>query len=198
MKRKLVLASASPRRRELLEGLGVEFTIRPCDIDEYRLSGEKGEDYALRTAARKAEAVELGADDSDSLVLAADTVVCIDDEILGKPEDKADAERMLRLLSGREHTVITGVALLDRANGTLISDKACTRVRFKPLSDREIEAYIKTGEPMGKAGAYAIQGKCSLLIQEIKGDYFNVVGLPLQLIYDMFCQVGVNLLSGGN
>ena len=184
----LVLASASPRRRELLAQAGYSFQIHPAHIPEDPLPGEDPIAYVVRLARDKAQAVfrELAtanppAKDARPLaVLGADTTVAVDNHILGKPEDPADAARMLRLLSGRSHLVLTGVALAT-ANGTEVAAEA-TAVRFLTLSDREIAAYVASGEPMDKAGAYAIQGRAARWIPRIEGCYFNVVGLPLALV----------------
>ncbi|HET9229561.1 MAG TPA: Maf family protein [Thermoanaerobaculia bacterium] len=178
-----MLASGSPRRRELLEGLGLRFRVRPVDLDESPLPGEAPRDYVLRLALEKATArVEPG-----ELVLAADTTVVVDGEILGKPQDDEDARRMLRLLSGRDHSVLTGIALGDAAE----VDE--TRVRFAPLSDAEIDWYVATGEPRDKAGAYAIQGLGSLFVESVEGNYWNVVGLPVPRLYRLFARLGYDL-----
>ena len=189
----LVLASASPRRRELLTQAGFSFQVHPAHIPEEPLEGEDPIAYVTRLAREKAQVVfrELtsengptgkGRSDSKSslAVLGADTTVTLDNHILGKPEDAADAARMLRLLSGRTHRVITGVALVT-AEGAEVAAEA-TAVRFLALSDEEIAAYVATGEPMDKAGAYAIQGRAARWIPRIEGCYFNVVGLPLALV----------------
>jgi septum formation protein len=194
----LVLASASPRRRELLTQAGFAFEVHPAHIPEDPLPKEDPIAYVVRLAREKAEAVyaELtrsaeagpstalrsGRDDS-LVVLGADTTVTLDGHILGKPEDAADAARMLRMLSGRTHRVITGVAVVTAA-GTEVAAEV-TAVKFLTLSDEEIAAYIATGEPMDKAGAYAIQGRAAKWIPRIEGDYFNVVGLPLALVSTM-------------
>ena len=182
----LVLASASPRRRELLTQAGYEFQIHPAHIPEDPLPDEDPIAYVVRLAREKAEAVyrELAARDGgtgdDLAVLGADTTVTLDNHILGKPENADDAARMLRMLSGRTHRVLTGVALVT-ADGTEVAAEA-TAVRFLTLPDKEIAAYVATAEPMDKAGAYAIQGRAARWIPRIEGCYFNVVGLPLALV----------------
>jgi septum formation protein len=187
----LVLASASPRRRELLAQVGYRFEVHPAHIPEDPLPGEDPIVYVTRLAREKAEAVfreltshgsppKLPLDEQSLAVLGADTTVTLDNAILGKPEDAADAARMLRLLSGRTHRVITGVALVT-AKGAEVAAEA-TAVRFLALSDEDIAAYIATGEPMDKAGAYAIQGRAARWIPRIEGCYFNVMGLPLALV----------------
>jgi septum formation protein len=174
----LVLASQSPRRREILERAGIPFVIRVAGVPEQEIPGEIPSAYVRRLAREKALAVPRR---PDEIVLGADTTVVADGLILAKPEDHDDAVRMLRLLSGREHDVLTGVCLVHAAG--MIEDEACTTVRFSHLSEAEIEAYVASGEPQDKAGAYAIQGLASKFISGIAGDYFNVVGLPIALVY---------------
>lgn len=183
----LVLASASPRRRELLARAGFAFSVRPAQIPEDPRPGEDPIAYVTRLAREKAEAVlrEISFEQSapPHVVLGADTTVTLDNHILGKPDDAADADRMLRLLSGRTHLVMTGVAAITLQSVEVAAE--VTAVRFLTLSDREIEDYIATGEPMDKAGAYAIQGHAARWIPRIEGCYFNVVGLPLALVASM-------------
>jgi len=174
----LVLASASPRRAEILRQAGIPFVVRPAAVDESALPGETPEEYVTRVAEWKAQAVEIK---PGELVLGADTTVVVDGEILGKPVDAADARRMLGLLAGRPHEVLTGICL--KRGGVVLRDRASTRVWFAPLSEAEISAYVASGEPMDKAGAYAIQGLASKFIERIEGCYFNVVGLPVALVY---------------
>jgi septum formation protein len=176
----LVLASQSPRRREILTQAGIPFVVRTSPVDETARAGEKPEDYVRRVAELKALAVEYA---PDEMVLGADTTVVIDGEMLGKPVDAADARRMLQLLSGRRHEVMTGVCL--RRGTEVIRDWAETEVWFLPMTAREIDDYVASGEPMDKAGAYAIQGLASKFIEKIEGCYFNVVGLPVALVYRM-------------
>ena len=199
----LFLASASPRRRELLTQADYSFTVHPADIPEEPLPNEDPTAYVARLAREKAEAVfrelsykipgapGLASETWESTnpnlpsttpltVLAADTTVTLDNQILGKPADAADAARMLRLLSGRTHRVITGVALLTATSTQVVAET--TAVTFISLTDKDIAAYIATGEPMDKAGAYAIQGRAARWIPRIEGDYFNVVGLPIALV----------------
>ncbi len=202
MTARLILASGSPRRREMLENLGVEFAVRPVDIDESPLDGESPEPYVLRLARAKARAAT--ADDaaaSSEVVLAADTIVALDGELLGKPRDPADARRMLERLSGREHEVLTGVAVIGGAGreasrgGELRVGVERTRVRFAELSAEEIAWYVATGEPLDKAGAYAIQGYGALFVDAVDGNYSNVVGLPLPLTYRLRREAGLSLLG---
>jgi septum formation protein len=192
----LVLASASPRRQELLRNAGISFVVQPTDIPEVPQAGEAPRAFAERLAREKALAVS-GQRPAD-FVLGADTIVVVDASILGKPRDRADAARMLRLLSGQKHQVITGVCLLGAQAGsegqkTDLQDvrSATTVVTMGALSDEDIRSYISTGEPMDKAGAYAIQGRASRWISGIEGDYFNVVGLPIALVFKMLCEYGV-------
>ncbi|HEY9500785.1 MAG TPA: Maf family protein [Pyrinomonadaceae bacterium] len=180
---KVVLASGSPRRREIMTAVGWPFEVRTPDVDESVRPGEDPVDYVQRLAQAKAlavtEQIETG------LVLAADTTVVIDREILGKPEDDEDAKRMLRLLRGKWHEVLTGVSLV-RVNGPTVSSFERTRVRFAAMTKQEIDWYVSLGEPLGKAGAYGIQGPAALFIEEIEGDYLNIVGLPIRLVYELW------------
>ena len=191
----LVLASASPRRRELLEMLGFsDFKVIPatCEEDFYNLPPES---EVAETARAKATDVLLRCSEED-MILAADTLVFLDGEKLGKPDNEKDAERMLSLLSGRSHTVCTGVSILYR--GREVTKAEATRVFFRELSRDDILTYIKTGEPLDKAGAYGAQGKGAVFIERIDGDFFNVMGLPLCLLSNMLGEFGVNILKGSS
>jgi nucleoside triphosphate pyrophosphatase len=181
---KIILASRSPRRAEILRAVGWDFEAIAADIDETRNESEAAVAYVKRLAQTKAETVARKT--AAPLVLGADTVVVIDNEILGQPRDDEDARRMLRLLSARWHEVLTGVALVraDALSEVLI-DHATTRVRFAAMSEAEIDWYVATGEPRGKAGAYGIQGPAALFIEAIEGEYFNVVGLPVRLVLEL-------------
>jgi septum formation protein len=174
----LVLASQSPRRSEILRQAGIPFIVRAAGVDESVLAGESPADYVQRLAVAKAYAIEAA---DDEIVLGADTTVVIDGEILAKPEDCADAHRMLARLSGRRHEVLTGISL--RRGAMTIRDCAATGVVFAALSDAEMDEYVASGEPMDKAGGYAIQGLASKFVERIEGDYFNVMGLPVALVY---------------
>lgn len=174
----LVLASRSPRRSEILRQAGIPFLVRAVSVDETPFAGERPEDYVERLAEAKALAVQAAPDET---VLGADTTVVVGGEMLGKPEDAADARRMLAMLSGCPHEVLTGICL--KRGQTIIRDRAVTKVWFAPLSGQEIADYAASGEPMDKAGAYAIQGLASKFIERIDGCYFNVVGLPIALVY---------------
>lgn len=193
LKEKLILASKSPRRAEILQAVGWPFEQIAANIDETRHEAEDAIAYVQRLAQTKAEKVARQI--SEGLVLGADTIVVIDGEILGQPGDDANARRMLGLLNGKWHEVLTGVALVrpgDRQQ-TLVEHES-TRVRFCEMSAEEIEWYVSTGEPRDKAGAYAIQGQGGILIREIKGDYFNIVGLPIRLVYEMALRMYRKLL----
>lgn len=174
----LILASASPRRHELLLAAGIDHIVRPTLIPEDRHPGERAIDFARRIAEEKARAAVPGAGD---IVLAADTIVCIDKEVLGKPSSSEDAVRMLRLLAGRHHWVHTGICI--RSGDRFIVDLASTRVSFMALTEDEIQEYARSGEPRDKAGAYGIQGRASKFVSSIEGSYDNVVGLPVSLVY---------------
>jgi septum formation protein len=180
----LILASSSPRRAELLRAAGFEFTIRIPDINEARLPDESPRNYALRLSLEKAMAVAK----DEELVLGADTIVIINNEIAGKPADLDDARRMLRALSGRRHEVLTAVTLIR--GGSVLSGVESTHVTFSRISEDEIEWYVSTGEPMDKAGAYGIQGNASRFVERIEGSYSNVVGLPVNLVYRMVKRLG--------
>jgi septum formation protein len=184
----LVLASQSPRRREILAAAGIPFVVRPSGVEEAPEPGEPPADYAARLALDKARAVPAR---PEEYVLGADTIVVIEGQILEKPSSPADAARMLRLLSGQVHEVMTGVCLLHA--GREFRAVETTRVSFIPLTEAEIEAYALSGEPMDKAGAYAIQGLASRFIDRVEGCYFNVVGLPVSRVYRMLRAAGFPL-----
>ncbi len=189
----LVLASASPRRREILQNAGIAFTVQAADIPEVPIVGELPKTYAERLAREKALAVF--ETNSGNTVMGADTIVVVENTILGKPRDADDAVRMLGLLSGRQHQVITAVCLAGAEKSVVSSQfpvpsfvdvrSEITQVFVSKIEEREIRDYVATGEPMDKAGAYAIQGRASRWISRIEGDYFNVVGLPVSLVYRM-------------
>jgi septum formation protein len=183
---RIVLASASPRRLELLRDAAIDFVVRPANIEEVQLPGEPATTFAERMALEKARAVRQSI--TDGWILAADTIVVVEEEVLGKPRDQQDAARMLRLLSGREHQVITGVSLIG--NGFEDVRSETTTVHFSTMSDVDIREYIASGEPMDKAGAYAIQGIASRWITRIEGDYSNVVGLPVDLVWQILREHG--------
>jgi septum formation protein len=192
---KLLLASGSPRRAEILRAVGWPFEALAANIDETRRDVESADVYVKRLAREKAEAAsQLRRGAAAALTLGADTTVVIDGDVLGKPVDVEDARRMLRRLSGRWHEVVTGVALMHgREDARCIVRHETTRVRFAAMTEAESESYAMSGEPMDKAGAYAIQGQAALFIEEIAGDYWNVVGLPVRLVYRMTLE----MQSGG-
>ena len=199
MKKRIILGSASPRRRELLEQIGVEFEVKVSGKEEVHYSLDPAaivKELALMKAENVAE--ELGAADTqekDIIVIGADTVVVLDGEILGKPKDEADAERVLKALQGGSHDVYTGAAFLTYGrNGDkeVCSYAVGTRVFVNPMTENEIRAYIATGEPMDKAGAYGIQGRFAAYIEKIEGDYYNVVGLPVSRVYETLKVLGAH------
>jgi septum formation protein len=189
----LILASSSPRRQELLREIGIPFQVHAADINEDQIAGEDPREYALRLAREKAQAV--AARYPQSYVLGADTIVVVEGEVLGKPKDYADAARMLRKLSGRSHEVTTAVSLIAPdavAPGMRTETRACTtQVCFRELTEDEIQQYVASGEPMDKAGAYAIQGGASRWTDRIEGEWSNVVGLPLSLVTDLLRTYGL-------
>ena len=179
--RTIVLASASPRRADLLRAIGLDFIVAPSDVDETARAGEQPRPMAERLARAKVAAVR--ALPSPALAIAADTVVVVNGTLFGKPRDDADARRMLRQLSGRTHEVITAIALRARPEEEIVCESVMSRVTFAPLSETEIEWYIATGEGADKAGAYALQGIGALFVTSVEGSYTNVIGLPLDRIY---------------
>ena len=183
----VILASSSPRRRQLLDLIGVKHHVRPADIDETMLAGEIAEAYAERLAREKAEAV---GGEADALVIGADTIVVIDGLVLGKPRDVGDAERMLGILSGRPHTVMTAVAVSYQQQTVSYVERV--DVTFMPIDEEEIRRYVATGEPMDKAGAYGIQGYGATIVRRIDGDYFAVMGLSLVRLVALMKEVGVS------
>lgn len=183
----LILASASPRRVELLKMAGYEFTVVPSDVDEGLPEGVPFERMAEMLAERKAMEVAKGC--PGAVVIGADTIVVCEGRVLGKPKDKDDAARMLQMLSGKRHKVYTGVCVLKEGQAEVFC--CCTEVEFYPLSEGEISDYVNSGEPLDKAGAYGIQGKGALLIKGIKGDFYNVVGLPVARLCRVLREMGI-------
>lgn len=186
----IVLASASPRRQELLRQVGVSFRVIPSGVDEQVATPMTPAELVEHLALIKAE--DVAAREPGALIIGADTIVVVDDAVLGKPRDRAEAIAMLQQLSGRSHTVMTGVALIEGDRRLVAHEE--TAVRFRPLTLAQIERYVDSGEPMDKAGGYGIQGRASALIEGIEGDYFNVVGLPLCRTVQMLAQFGVDVL----
>jgi septum formation protein len=181
---KLVLASGSPRRAEILNSVGWEFEKDVPDIDESERPGESPEDYVMRLAASKSEVI--AERHPNEIVLGADTTVVIDGQIVGKPIDAADARRMIKMLSGNWHEVLTGIAISRK--GSSLIDLQRTRVKFAQMKDDEIAFLVENGDPLDKAGAYAVQAQAALFIEKIEGDYWNVVGLPVSLVYRIVMQ----------
>ena len=186
----VILASQSPRRKELLGLTGLDFVIRVADIDETMDPAAAPCDEVARLSREKAMAVEREADD---VVIAADTIVVCDGERLGKPKDEADAYRMLSMLSGRDHQVMTGLTVLRGGRAQTVTE--VTDIHFRELTEGEIRAYIATGEPMDKAGSYGIQGGAALFVSHLKGDYFNVVGLPVCALTGMLRSAGLRVMG---
>jgi septum formation protein len=191
-KRKIVLASASPRRRELLALTGLTFTIESSDYEEILVPGIAPHLLARRLSSEKAKAVSKKY--SNALIIAADTFIVFRDNLLGKPSTEEDAMRMLGLLNGRSHSVITGFTVIDTATGKRVSRSVETKVWFRKMKKQELASYVRTGEPLDKAGAYAIQGLGSLLVEKIEGDYFNVIGLPVSSLIQALKKFGVHVL----
>ena len=191
--RRIVLASASPRRKELLELIGLKFKVVPSTYEEDMTLKLSPRRLACLLSAKKAEDVALRC--PDALVIAADTFIDLNGRLLGKPQTPAEAKQMLRSLSNRSHEVITGFTVLDTTSGNRISKAVATKVYFKKLTRQEIDAYVASGEPMDKAGAYAIQGLGSIIIKKIDGDYFNVIGLPLNALTSALRKFGIAVLK---
>lgn len=191
-KRKIVLASSSPRRRELLALTGLHFVVDWSNYEETFTPGVGSRLLARRLSHEKAKAAAKKY--TDALLIAADTFIAYRHSFLGKPRTSREAIRMLSLLSGRSHNVVTGFTIIDAATGKRVSRSVQTKVRFRKLTKKEIISYVRTGEPMDKAGAYAIQGLGSLLVERIEGDYFNVIGLPLSALVEALKEFGVYVL----
>jgi len=193
MEKQIILASASPRRKELLELLKIPFQIHPSDVEE-----KVEEDilpYELAEQLSLIKAKDVAAQYQEGIVIGADTIVVLDDQILGKPSGEKEAFEMLSKLQGRQHEVFSGVTLIDAKTGKTLTSHQKTTVFMQPLSKAEIESYIRTKEPLDKAGSYGIQGIGSLFIERIEGDYFNVVGLPLSLLHSLLKELGVHMIK---
>lgn len=190
--KKIILASSSPRRKTLLEQIGLKFEIDPSNYNEGAVSEMEPRKLAEYLSLKKA--IEVAKRHEETVVISADTVVVIDSKILGKPKTSEEAKSMLKKLSGKCHSVITGFAIIDTGDNKQISKSVETKVYFKNLSEKEIDAYISTGEPMDKAGAYGIQGKAALFVERIEGDYFNVVGLPVLSLTEELKNFGIKIL----
>jgi nucleoside triphosphate pyrophosphatase len=189
---RIILASSSPRRADLLTAIGVSFDLIPSIINERPHPDEAPADYIIRLA--RAKVIDVARKRDSGLIIGADTIVVLDGKLMGKPEDERDAQRMLKQLSARWHAVMTGVALYDAGTKREVADYDKTLVRFAQLTEREIDWYISTGEPADKAGAYGIQGKGAMFVEEIAGNYHNVVGLPIPLVYRLAKRLGYSFV----
>ncbi|MFC1923925.1 Maf family protein [Chloroflexota bacterium] len=190
--KKIVLASASPRRKELLERIGLKFDIEPSNHEEKVKPGLEPHEQAKSLSLEKAKLI--AGNYRDALVIAADTFIVLDGEILGKPITEDEARRMLEKISGKQHSVITGFTIIDTASGNMLSRSEETKVYIRELSSKEIDSYVRSKEPLDKAGAYAIQGLGSVIVKKIEGDYFNVIGLPLSAVTESLKEFGVYIL----
>ena len=189
---KLILASGSPRRIELLRMLGCKFQIVPSKVEE-KINPRLSPIENVKRLSRQ-KALDVASKISDGIIVAADTDVVLNGKILGKPKNKKEAKRILKDLSGKEHRVITGLAVIDAKTKKILQDTVVTKVKFRKLNNELIEKYIASGGPLDKAGAYGIQGRAALLVESIKGDYFNVVGLPLNALNQLLEKFGVSLI----
>jgi len=189
---KIVLASASPRRKELLEKTGLRFDVDPVETDENMESGKNPHEIVRKISLQKA--LSVSGRHKDTVIIAADTIGFLNGQIIGKPHNSDEAKKILQLLSGKSHTVITGFTIIDSANNKTVSRSVETKVFIKKLSQQEIDAYLSTGEPLDKAGAYGIQGLGSVIVEKIEGDYYNVVGLPLNALSEALKAFGINIL----
>ena len=193
---KVILASASPRRKEILQNTKLNFDIQKSDIEEVILENESPEDMVVRLAYEKA--FDVAKRNTDRLVIGADTIVALDNEVLGKPKDQNEAYQMIKRLSNKTHKVITGISLINLKENKIIKDYVVSFVTFKDLSEDSIKDYINTNESLDKAGAYGIQGYGALLVKNIQGDYFNIVGLPISKLSDLLKNhFDINLFYGG-
>lgn len=191
--KKIILASASPRRKALLKQVGLDFEVTPSDCEESVDSKLGPHDLAKKLSLEKAKSVS--DKNKDALVIGADTFIAYEGKIIGKPKDDEEAREIIKMLQGKAHSVITGLTVIDSDTGKTVSSSVETKVHFKKLGEDEIDGYILTEEPQDKAGAYGIQALGAVLVDKIDGDYFNVVGLPLSLLYDVLKEFGVNLLE---
>jgi septum formation protein len=192
--RKIVLASASPRRKELLQKIGLKFEVDASNCAEEIDPAMKPDEIVRRISAAKAKAV--ASRHKDAVIIAADTIGVIGKKLLGKPHTAAEARKMLAQISGKSHKVITGFTVLDTATRKIVSGTVSTRVYIKKLNEKEIDAYVATGEPLDKAGAYGIQGLGAVIVEKIDGDYYNVVGLPLSALTEVLREFGIRVLDG--
>jgi len=188
----IILASASPRRRELLEGIGLKFRVEPSNYAEARKAHLRPDELARSISLEKAKIV--ASHHQNALVIAADTFIVFEGKILGKPDTETEARRMLETISGKSHSVITGFTIIDTENNKALSRSVETKVYMKKMTPGEIDDYVKSKEPLDKAGGYAIQGLGSVIVEKIEGDYFNVIGLPLNALAESLKEFGVNIL----
>lgn len=196
IREKIILASSSPRRQELLKQLRIPFTVQAVVVDESVQPGTKPQRMVTELALRKAKAAARKIE--NGLIVGADTVVVLDGQVLGKPRDREEALQMLKMLSGRSHEVYTGLTLFEARTGESLTTYECTTVHIRPVSGDELQAYVNTGEPLDKAGAYGIQGLGSIFVSEIKGCYFNVVGLPVTSLVSMLRWFGIRVTTYWN
>ncbi len=190
--RRIVLASASPRRKELLELIGLRFEVEPSNYDEETVSGSEPHEMVRELSLGKARAA--AAKHGNAIIIGADTIVVLGDKVMGKPHMAPEAREMLRTLGGKVHSVITGFAILDAETGKVLSRSVETKVHMRKLTPEEIDSYVRSKEPLDKAGGYAIQGLGAVLVERIEGDYFNVVGLPLSALAESLKEFGVRVL----
>jgi septum formation protein len=191
--KKIILASSSPRRKQILEQVGLKFTVEVSDYEENPIPGMSPSKFVETLSLGKAKAV--AKNHNDAIIIGADTAVFIDNKILGKPKTKEEAREMLNKLSGETHSVFTGFTVIDTKNNKIITDHIETKIKFKNLSDEEIAGYIKTGEPMDKAGAYGVQDRGALFVEYIEGDYANITGLPIVKIFEILKTLGIDILK---
>lgn len=191
--RKIILASGSPRRKQILEQVGLNFIVEVSDYEEKSIPGVSPSEFVETLSLEKANAV--AKNHNDAIIIGADTIVVLNSQILGKPKTKQDAREMLKKLSGNTHSVFTGFTIIDTVNKRTITNHVETKIRFKNLSEEEIRAYIETGEPMDKAGAYGVQDKGALFVEHIEGDYSSVMGLPIVKIFEILKELGIDILK---
>jgi len=191
--RKIILASGSPRRKQMLEQVGLRFTVEVSDYEEKPIQGVLPFQFVETLSLGKAKAV--ANNHEDAIIIGADTIVVLDNQILGKPKTKEDAKEMLKKLSGNTHSVFTGFTIIDTKNKRTITNHVETKIRFKNLSDEEISGYVETGEPMDKAGAYGVQDRGALFVEYIQGDYSSVMGLPILKIFEILKTLGIDILK---
>jgi septum formation protein len=190
--KKIILASASPRRKQLLEQIGLQFEVEPSNYHEDVASGDDSHEIAQRTALEKAK--DVASKHKDVLVIAADTFIVFGDQRLGKPHTESEARKMLKRLNGKSHSVITGFSIIDTEKNKTVSRSTETKVYIRKLAPSEIDSYVRSKEPLDKAGAYAIQGQGAAIVEKIEGDYFNVVGLPLSMLAEALKEFGIFVL----